>query len=64
MNIAVLVKQVPDTTEIKIDKETGALIRKGIPTITNPDDLTGVELALQLKETYGKAFQPSLTLMI
>ncbi len=53
MNIAVLVKQVPDTTEIKIDKETGALIRKGIPTITNPDDLTGVELALQLKETYG-----------
>lgn len=53
MNIIVLVKQVPDTTEMNIDKETGTLIRKGVPTIINPDDLAGVEAALTLKETYG-----------
>ncbi len=53
MNIAVLVKQVPNTTEIKVDKETGSLIRKGIPTIINPDDMSAVETALNLKETHG-----------
>jgi electron transfer flavoprotein beta subunit len=53
MNIFVLVKQVPDTTEIKVDKDTGTLIRAGVPTIINPDDLAGVELALELKETHG-----------
>ncbi len=53
MNIAVLVKQVPNTTEIKVDKETGALIRKGIPTIINPDDLSAVETALKLKSQHG-----------
>jgi electron transfer flavoprotein beta subunit len=53
MNTIVLVKQVPDTTEMNIDKETGTLIRKGVPTIINPDDLAGVEAALTLKETYG-----------
>lgn len=53
MNIAVLVKQVPNTSEIKVDKETGALIRKGIPTIINPDDLSAVEVALKLKATHG-----------
>jgi len=53
MNIIVLVKQVPDTTEIKIDKETNTLIRVGVPNIINPDDLAGVEEALRLKEIYG-----------
>ncbi|XMB87151.1 electron transfer flavoprotein subunit beta/FixA family protein [Mycoplasmatota bacterium WC44] len=50
MNIIVLVKQVPDTTEMNIDKETGTLIRDGVETIINPDDLAGVEEALKLKE--------------
>lgn len=53
MNIIVLVKQVPDTTEIKIDKVTNTLIRKGVKSIINPDDLAGVEEALKLKEQYG-----------
>ena len=53
MNIIVLVKQVPDTTEIKIDKVTNTLIRVGVPNIVNPDDLAGVEEALKLKEKYG-----------
>lgn len=53
MKIIVLVKQVPDTTEMKIDKETGTLIRTGVPTIVNPDDLAAVEEALKLKDKLG-----------
>jgi len=53
MNIIVLVKQVPDTAAIKIDKETNTLIRVGVPNIINPDDLAGVEEALKLKARYG-----------
>ncbi len=52
-NIIVLVKQVPDTTEIKIDQETGTLIRTGIPSIMNPDDKHGLEAALLIKEKTG-----------
>ncbi len=51
--IIVLVKQVPDSTEIRVDKQTGTLIRAGVPAIINPDDLAAVEAALQLKEKYG-----------
>lgn len=50
MKIIVLVKQVPDSTEIRVDKVTGTLIRAGVPSIINPDDLAGVEAALELKE--------------
>lgn len=53
MNIAILVKQVPDTTEMKIDSVTGTLIRTGVPSIINPDDLAGLEAALQLKDQLG-----------
>ena len=53
MNVIVLVKQVPDTTEMQIDKETGTLIRAGVPTIVNPDDLAAIEEALKMKDTYG-----------
>ena len=53
MNIILLVKQVPDTTEMNIDKVTGTLIRTGVPTIINPDDMAAVEEALVLKEKYG-----------
>jgi len=53
MNIIVLVKQVPDTTEIKIDPVTKTIIRAGVPNIINPDDLAGIEEALRLKERYG-----------
>ena len=38
MNIVVCMKQVPDTTEVKIDPKTGTLIREGVPSIINPDD--------------------------
>lgn len=52
MNILCLIKQVPDTTEMKIDKITGTLIRTGVPSIANPDDLAGIEEALKLKDKY------------
>src|SRR5574344_653404 len=53
MNIIVCIKQVPDTTEIKINPVTGTLIRDGVPSIMNPDDKGGLELALQLKDKLG-----------
>jgi len=53
MNIVVCMKQVPDTTEVRLDPETGTLIRKGVPSIINPDDKAGLEAALRLKETIG-----------
>lgn len=52
MDIIVLIKQVPDTTDVKIDPKTGNLIREGIPTIINPYDLHALEEALLLKEKY------------
>ncbi|AOR22518.1 electron transfer flavoprotein subunit beta/FixA family protein [Clostridium taeniosporum] len=53
MNIVVCVKQVPDTTAVKIDPKTGTLIRDGVPSIMNPEDKHALEGALQLKETIG-----------
>jgi electron transfer flavoprotein beta subunit len=53
MNIIVLIKQVPDTTEVQIDPKTGNLIREGIETIINPDDRNAVEAAVSLKEEFG-----------
>jgi len=47
------IKQVPDTTEVKIDPETGTLIREGVPSIINPSDLNAVEECLKLKEECG-----------
>ncbi|MDF2501541.1 MAG: carD 6 [Anaerosporomusa subterranea] len=53
MEIVVFVKQVPDTTEVKIDPQTNTLIRQGVPSIVNPFDKNAVEAALQLKEKHG-----------
>lgn len=53
MNIIVCIKQVPDTTEIKLDPVKGTLIRDGVPSIMNPDDKGGLEFALRLKDRYG-----------
>jgi electron transfer flavoprotein beta subunit len=53
MNIIVCMKQVPDTQKVRIDPERGTLIRKGVPAITNPFDESGLEMALELKETLG-----------
>ena len=53
MKIVVCIKQVPDTTEIKLDPVTGTLIRDGVPSIMNPDDKGGLEVALKLKDQFG-----------
>lgn len=50
MRIAVCVKQVPDTNEIRINPETGTLIRDGVPSILNNDDANALEQALQVKD--------------
>ena len=53
MKIIVCIKQVPDTTEIKLDPVTGTMIRDGVPSIMNPDDKGGLEMALRLKDEFG-----------
>lgn len=53
MNIIVLIKQVPNTTRVELDPKTGNLIREGLLSIMNPDDLHAVEAATTLKETCG-----------
>ncbi len=53
LNILVCVKQVPDVNLVKIDPETGSLIRKGVPAILNPHDENALEAAVQVKERCG-----------
>lgn len=53
MNSLVCVKQVPDTTAVKIDPVTNTLIREGIPSILNPFDGFALEMALRLREQAG-----------
>ena len=53
MKIVVCLKQVPDTTAVKIDPKTGTLIRDGVPSIINPEDKHALEAALQLKDNNG-----------
>ena len=53
MHIIVCVKQVPDTTEVRIDPETNTLDRSSAPAIINPYDSHAVEEAVRLKEHLG-----------
>lgn len=53
MHAIVCIKQVPDTTEVKINPETGTLIREGVPSIVNPWDTYAIEEAIRLKEKFG-----------
>ena len=53
MNIIVCVKQVPETTEVKIDPKTNTLIREGITNILNPFDAYAIEEGLQIREKMG-----------
>lgn len=53
LRIAVGVKWVPNTQAVRIDPKTGTLIRQGVPSIINPNDLSAVELALRLRDAYG-----------
>ena len=53
MHFVVCVKQVPDTTDVKIDPETNTLIREGVESIVNPFDMYAIEEALRLREKMG-----------
>lgn len=53
MNILVCVKQVPDTTSIKIDPVKHTLIRTGVPSIVNPYDGYALEMAARIKDKVG-----------
>ena len=53
MKIIVLIKQVPNTTDVKLDPKTGNLIRENIESLINPDDRHAIEAAVRLKEAGG-----------
>jgi electron transfer flavoprotein beta subunit len=53
IHLLVSIKQVPDTTNIRIDPETGSLIRKGVPAIINPYDAHAVAAAAEWKKKLG-----------
>jgi electron transfer flavoprotein beta subunit len=53
VNIVVCIKQVPETTEVRIDPQTNALIREGVKSIINPVDENAIEAALQLRDRLG-----------
>lgn len=53
MNILVCIKQVPASSDVNIDEETGTIIRDGVDSKMNPYDLYALEMALELKEQYG-----------
>jgi electron transfer flavoprotein beta subunit len=53
VRIIVPIKQVPETSTVRMDEETGTMIREGVEAIVNPLDLYAIEAALALKEQYG-----------
>jgi electron transfer flavoprotein beta subunit len=53
MNIIVCIKQVPDTTNVRIDPETNTLVRAGVQSIINPFDMYAIEEGIRLKEKFG-----------
>ena len=53
MNVVVCVKQVPDSTNVRINPKTNTLMREGVESIVNPFDEHALELALVLKDRCG-----------
>lgn len=53
MHFLICLKQVPDTSEVRIDPETNTLMREGVPSIINPYDAHALEEAIRLKESFG-----------
>ena len=53
MNIIVCIKQVPNTTDVKIDPATNTLVRDGVESVINPFDAYAIEEAVRLKERLG-----------
>ena len=53
LNILCCIKQVPDVDQMRMDPETGNLVRAGVPAILNPQDANALSAALSVKEKYG-----------
>ena len=53
MKIVVCIKLVPAITDVKIDPQTGTLIREGVESEVNPFDLYAIEEGIRLKEKHG-----------
>ncbi len=53
LNIVVCIKQVPATTEVKMNKETNTIIREGVESIINPFDMYALEEALRIRDKLG-----------
>lgn len=53
MNIIVCVKQVPNTTDVRMDPATNTLIREGVESVINPFDYYAIEEGVRLKERFG-----------
>ncbi len=61
MKIVVCIKQVPDTTEVKINPETNTLVREGVESIINPFDMYALEEGIRIKEkTNGEVIALSM----
>jgi electron transfer flavoprotein beta subunit len=63
LRIIVLVKQVPATENVKIDEETGTMVRSAMEAVINPFDLYAVEAAVRIKEQNGEDVQVSVLSM-
>ena len=53
LRIVVCVKQVPDTTDVRVDPKTGTLVREGMPAVLNPFDHFAVEEAVRVRDEVG-----------
>ena len=53
MKVIVCIKQVPDTTNVRINPETNTLVREGVQSIINPFDVYALEEGVRLKEKHG-----------
>ena len=61
MKIAICVKQVPDTSDIKWT-ENNTIQREGLESILNPYDLYAIEAALRIKKLFSNVEIISLTM--
>lgn len=62
MKIAVCIKQVPASTDVKVDPVTGVLIRDGAKSKMNPYDLYAIETALHIKENSSNTSIVAITM--
>lgn len=53
MNIIVTIKQVPESSNVKMDPETGTMLRTSAEAVINPLDTNAIEAALSLRDQYG-----------